>query len=455
MDRYRLLRMMQIFFSALLMFTIVVPAFSQKNWKLEDCINYAIENNLDIKRSDLTIQIAEDELVQSKYKLLPNLNAGIDYSFLSWQSVNGGPSEQVSPSNGDRNIGLTSDLKLFDGLRNYKTIEKSKIDLQGSKAARDKIIEDITLQVVSSYLQILFDNEILTVAKNQLEISDLQLAVIRKATETGNRSKTDLLDITAQEALDKVNVTKSENQVRLSKLKLQQLIELEALDTFMIEIPRNLVVTELQYHKIDSANLNRAFELPQIKNAEYSMQSSIKLLEIARGSRLPSLTIRSSYYTRHNSLLMEPVGNTTNQTMPLQPMDVQYASIGLNLSVPIFNNREIETKISHAEVAVTDSKYKLQQLKNSLYCEIQKTVVDAESALAKYYSIEEAVTAGEAAYKNAEIGYNIGAIDIVKYTQAKNNLIKSKSDLLQAKYEYIFRIKVLDYYFGKPITLEY
>lgn len=457
MDLGIFFRMRKFLSSLFLLLIILIPVFSQKNWKLEDCINYAIENNLDIKRSNLAIQISEDELDQSKYKLLPNLNAGLDYSFLSWQSVNNTPFAEVDTKNGDRNIGLTSDLNLFDGFRNYKTIQKNKIDLQSSKASRDKLIDDITLQLVSAYLQILFDYELLDITKNQLEISDLQLAYIRKAIETGNRSKTDLLDLASQEALDKVNVIKSENEIRLSKLKLQQLLELETVDSFMIEIPRNLVVTEMQYHKIDSVDLDRAYNLPQIRSAEYSLQSSIKLLEIAKGGRYPSLTLRSSYYVRHNSLSIEPIDNSTSQNMPLigQPTDFQFASIGLDLAVPIFNNKEVETKISHAEIAITDSEYKLQQLKNSLYCEIQKTIVDAESALAKYKSLQEAVISGEAAYNNAELGFNIGAIDIIKYTQAKNSLNKAKSDLLQAKYEYIFKVKVLDFYYGKPITLEY
>jgi outer membrane protein len=432
--------------------------FSQNEWSLEDCINYALENNIEIKRQELSADLSEYEYQQSKFEMLPNLNAGLIHTFSSGRALNTETYEWQDRKNQDGSFGIASNLTLFNGLKNYHTIHKKRYDLLNNHAMVEKLKNDITIILASSYLQILFDEELLEVAKSQLEITDLQVERMKKMVEVGNSAKGELLDIIAQRAIENLNVTNAENQLEISILTLTQLLDLGSVRNFKIVRPQNLIVEDLLLPKVDSFYNTALSNLPQIKGAEYNVNSAEQSLAIAKGDRYPNLFLRSEYYTRYNKAAINPLeSDPTHPVMdypyPDQINDNQYRSASLNLYIPIFNKKEIDTKINHAKIALNDSKYKLEQAQQVLYKEIQQAHADAKAALEKYYSATDAVKASEEAFNHSEHKFNIGIITSIEFNEAKNNLTRARSELLNAKYEYIFKTKILDFYGGVPIRL--
>jgi outer membrane protein len=431
---------------------------SQNEWSLEDCINYALENNIEIKRQILVADLSEYEYQQSKVAMLPNLNAGLIHSFSSGRALNTETYEWQDRKNQDGSFGIASNLTLFNGLKNYHTIHKNRYDLLNSHAMIEKLKNDITIILASSYLQILFNEELLEVAKNQLEITELQVERMKKMVEVGNSAKGELLDIIAQRAIENLNVTNAENQLEISILTLTQLLDLGSVKDFRIVSPQNLIVEDLLLPKVDSFYNTALSNLPQIKGAEYNVNSAEQSLAVAKGDRYPNLFLRSEYYTRYNKaainpLEMDPAYPTMDYPYPDQINDNQYRSASLNLYIPIFNKKEIDTRINHAKIALYDSKYKLEQAQQVLYKEIQQAHADAKAALEKYYAATDAVKASEEAFNHSEHKFNIGIITSIEFNEAKNNLTRARSELLKAKYEYIFKTKILDFYRGVPISL--
>jgi outer membrane protein len=443
---------------ALAMVMITPLCFAQDDWSLDDCIKYALENNIEIKRQKLAADLSEYEYNQSKFELLPNLNAGLIHTFSSGRALNTETYEWQDRRNQDGSFGIASNLTLFNGLKNYNTIHKRKFDLLNSLANVEKLKNDIAIILASSYLQILFDQELLEVTESQLEVTELQVKRMEKMVETGNSAKGELLDIKAQRAMENLDVITAENQLEMSILGLAQLLDLDSVGSFRIVRPQNLETEKFALLPADSFYNSAISNLPQIKSAEYMVSSAEKSLAIAKGDRYPNLFLRSEYYTRYNKASINPLDPDPAHLMmdypyPDQISDNQYRSASLNLYVPLFNKKQIDTKISHAKIALYDSRYRLEQAKQILYKEIQQAHADAKAALEKYYSAMEAVKASEEAFNHTEHKFNIGMVTSIEFNEAKNNLTRTRSELLKAKYEYIFKIKILDFYRGVPITL--
>ncbi|UCH15132.1 MAG: TolC family protein [Bacteroidales bacterium] len=442
-----------------LFFLLIMPLCpAQNEWSLEDCINYALDNNIQIKRQELAADLSEYEYMQSKLEMLPNLNAGLIHTFSSGRALNTETYEWQNRDNQDGSFGVASNLTLFNGLKNYNNIQKRKYDLLNNLAMVEKLKNDITIILASSYLQILFDEELLDVAKSQLEVTELQVERMKKMVEVGNSAKGELLDMVAQKAIENLKVINAENQLEISILNLTQLLDLDSVGDFKILKPQNLEIVDIPLPEVDSFYNTAISNLPQIKGARYNVSSAEKSLAIAKGDRYPNLFLRSEYYTRYNKASINPLdADPTHPTMdypyPDQINDNQYRSASLNLYVPIFNKKEISTKINHAKIALNDSKYKLEQAQQVLYKEIQLARADAKAALEKYHSATDAVKSSEEAFNYAEHKFNIGVVTSIEFNEAKNNLTRARSELLKAKYEYIFKTKILDFYRGVPITL--
>jgi outer membrane protein len=441
---------------AIVMITLL--CYAQDEWSLDDCIKYALENNIEIKRQKLTVDLSEYDYNQSKFELLPNLNAGMIHTFSSGRALNTETYEWQDRRNQDGSFGIASNLVIFNGLKNYNTIHKRKFDLLSSLANVEKLKNDITIILASSYLQILFDEELLEVTRRQLEVTELQVKRMEKMVEVGNSSKGELLDILAQKAMENLNVITAENKLEMSILSLTQLLDLDSVGNFRIVSPEHLEIENFPLLPADTFYNSAIVSLPQIKGAEYMVSSAEKSLAIAKGDRYPNLFLRSEYYTRYNRASINPMD--PNPTHPIldytyneQINDNQYRSASLNLYVPLFNKKQIDTRISHAKIALYDSRYKLEQAKQVLYKEIQQAYADAKAALEKYHSAREAVNASEEAFNHTEHKFNIGMVTSIEFNEAKNNLTKTRSELLKAKYEYIFKVKILDFYSGVPITL--
>jgi len=444
---------------ALLSLSVVSQA--QEPWTLEDCINYAIENNLQLKQAEVNAQVSKNNYNQSKYNFLPSVTGFASHDQNWGKTFSNDKLAYIDEAYYSGNFGLNAELEVFNGLNNLLTLKENKYTSLANQENIEVEKNNITLQIVLAYLQVLYDQELLEVAANQVETTTDQVAKTERMVEVGNQARGSLLEIKAQLAQENVNLTNAKNQLNISILNISQLLNLENSNTFAIQKPDELNVEETNILSAVDDVFNTAFEImPEIKSAGYNLKSSEVALKKTKWSRSPSLSVSSLYYTRYSQLANHPTLYDTDPTNDIndylfsdQINDFAYTQIRFNLNVPIFNKLTKQRNISNAKLTVLKNDYMLELEKQNLYKKIQQAHADALGALEGYKSNIEASASTEESFKYTEQKYNVGLVDIIEYKIAKNNFTKAQGDLLQAKYQYIFKTKILDFYRGEQITL--
>lgn len=458
-------------------------SYSQEYWSLEKCIQYAYENNIDIKKQRLLIKSAKKELLQSKASFLPDLNGYITHSYNYGQTVDRYTNEFATDRVQSNNFNLQTNLVLFNGFQILNAYKQSKIGLEAAKYDVDKLMDDISLTIANAYLAILYAEEILAVSQSQLDVTNQQVKNTEKLVEAGTVARGTLLEIQAQQALEELNVVKAENDVILSYLNLTQLLDLESPKDFRIEKPEIAIgEDDLILMNPESIYSYAVDHQPDVKSAELRVESSEKGLDIARGASYPLLTFSGSWATGYSGIsnelvnlslspYMYPIGITQSpnpdtvlgftydseyrtKSFENQFKDNNNRTIGFYLSIPIFNNLQTRTAISQSKIEIERANHDLELTKNQLRKNIQQAYADAQAAHNSFIATKKALEASKESFKYIEQKYNVGMVNTVEYNEIKNNMTKSESDLVQAKFEYIFRTKVLDFYLGKPITLK-
>jgi len=449
---------MKRFFIILSVFLFFIQAisFAQDTWSLEDCINYALENNLTIKRQQIQSQIAENKYNQSRFEYLPDLNGFVNHNLSSGKTVNYDKYEYVDQTFQDGNLGLQSNVTLFSGLQNRNAMKMNHFSLLAGLQEVEKTKRNISMNIAAGFLDILLSNELLQVKKNQYETTLLQIEKTKKLVEVGNAAKGDLLEMQAQAARENTDITNASNNVKMATLTLAQMLELdnEALKNFQVKLPEKLSIDEGQIlYSADSVYLTAAEEMPEIKSAEYQMKSSEKGLDVARGMRSPEISLRGLYYSRYSEIATRPLQPDASYPYIDQIGDNEYKQLTLTLSIPLFNKYKTQTAINNAKLNLRDAQYALKQSKQVLFRDIQQAYADAKAALDVFKSQTESVKYNKESFKYTQQKFDVGLVSSVDYNIAKNNLVKAQSDLIQSKYEYIFKSKILDYYRGVPISL--
>jgi outer membrane protein len=442
-------------------FTLLIPALllvpkvsAQEPWTLTGCITYAYENNIRLKQQALGVEMAKNNLGQSKLGILPSLNSGLSESFRFGRSVDPLTYQFTTENSTGASVYVATDLDLFRGLQNLNTIRRNELDLKKNLTDLEKARNDLALNIARLYLQILFNEELHDITVQQAEITRQQVNRTRIMVEAGSLPKGDLLEIQAQMANEELNEVNSRNQLTMSYLDLAQLLDLKDPTTFRVQRPTfesvkvidNLGGVEEVYQ---SANLT----LPQVKSAELDLKSLEKDLLIAKGRMSPTLSMSSSYGTGYSDRLKD---FQTGKTMALKDqLDfTSQTSLGFSLTVPIFNGWSTRTGIRNADISVRNGKYQLEIVRNQLRKEIEQAFADASASLERFKASTKSVSALEEAFRYAEQKFNVGMLTSLEYNVAKNNLTKARSELLQAKYNYIFNTRILDFYRGIPIDLK-
>jgi outer membrane protein len=419
-----------------------------KKWSLVDCINYALENNVQIKRQEIVAEISANNYTQAKINILPNLGAGFNHTQSYGRSIDLSTNQFLAQNNYSGSLGASSDLIVFNGFKNVNNILRQKYALSANQLQVDKAKDDIILNIASAYLQILFSQELLQVAKSQLEVTQQQVEKTKKLVEVGNKAMGDLMQIQAQASTEKSNVTTANNNLNFSYLILGQLLDMDSVSGFDIVVPEDLQVNANGIvQSVDNVYSQAESNRPDVKLAENVAKMSEKDLSITKGSRLPSLTLNGQIYTYYsqNLLALKSIHDQLTGNLSEQ--------IGISLNIPIFNRYSIETSIANSKLNLLDAEFKVRQAKLDLYKAIQQAHQDAIGAFDKYQSSVESVKSNQEAFSYAEQKYNVGMVSSVDYNVAKNNLTKAKSDMVQAKYEFIFKTRILDFYMGNDIKL--
>nr|WP_321406000.1 TolC family protein [uncultured Carboxylicivirga sp.] len=441
------------FIGFILAFTTIILSSAQevKEWTLLECINYAHENNITIQRQLLNAEYQQNLYKQSKLDMLPNLNASINgalnfgYTWIQQDATN------LDMKTRSLSTGIGSNVTLFQGLAKQNTVKKNKYLLMQALEDNEKTKNDIALLITSQYLQILFDKELLAVAKEQYETSKLQVERTQKLVDAGSVATGNLLEIKSQAAKEALNVTQQENNLGLSKLTLAQLLDLENILDFDIESP---VIPELT--DFTPAGPENIFQtalgiMPQIKSSEYNVNSSEYDLKIAKGAYYPTLSLGANMGANANWLVDDP--NGYNRPLWDQFKSTRNTYVGASISIPIFNKLQTRNGVANAKLGLQDAQYQLQAAKLDLRKDIQQAYADALAAYKQFLSSEEAVESYKESFRYTEKKFNVGLVNSVDYNVSKTDFTKAQSDLLQAKYSYILRTKILDFYKGTPIEL--
>ncbi len=444
--------MKHLLYTLLFAFVLYSTSFAQKTWTLEECIKYALDNNLQIKRQKLSAEIADATYSQSKFEFAPSVNAGASFS----RGAGNAPTNSFGYAKQTKqgSAYLSGSLTLFDGFSRLNVIAKNKFDLMASIQTLEKAKNDISINIATYYLQVLYCQEILEVNKSQLEITAQRVDKTRKLVEVGNSAKGMLLEIQAQAAAEKVNVTNGQNNLNIAFLNLTQLLDLDSVANFQIYKPSELNSDSL----IIPASVSNIYSeaevrMPQIKASEYNLESSKKELSISKSGYYPKLFVSGELSTWYDLFAKMPFGSSINYPFKNQLKDQFYKQFSLNLNISIFNKLQTYRNISIAKIRVLDSELAYSQAKQVLYKEIQQAHAEALAAYDNFNSRKEAVISTEEAFMYSQQKFDVGIISTVDFNIAKNSLTKAKSDLVQSKYEFIFKAKVLDFYRGVSIKL--
>jgi outer membrane protein len=283
--------------------------------------------------------------------------------------------------------------------------------------------------------------------QEQLDVTMDQIEKTREQVKVGNKAKGDLLEIKAQAARQRVELTRAKNALRMAYVDLAQLMNLDSIRDFRVEIPEDLEIqTEKLIQPADTIYSTSVENFPTIQNARYQLKSSEEYLDITKGRLLPTLSFRSSYYTYYNELSQPSYAEQIREINP-------NLNLQLVLSIPIFDKMRRYNEISNAKLLVKDAQYQLREQKQELFKTIQKAVNEAQAAYEDYQSSRESVESNEEAFKYTREKYDVGLVDAVEFKIATNELSRARSNAANAKYNYIFRLKILEFYLGQEMQL--
>lgn len=429
---------------------VVSAVHGQKKWTLRECIDYAIENNIEVWQYELTVEESEINLRTSRNSRLPNLTAGIGQSFSFGRQASYEDNTYTNSKVSSTSVSASSNTPLFQGGAIRNTIEADKLNLQAAIASLESVKENIELNVAMYYLEVLYRRELLAVYREQLALSEQQLARAEVLVDAGMSPRTELLESRAQVARYMVQVTNAESNVETALLDLQQALNLPGQGIFDIVEPpvEDLIVDRGVLADPYIVYEEALYIKPHIKELEYRVESSRFSAKAVRGGLFPSISFGMSYGTGYNHRF-----GSTNPDFGWQFHNYGSEQLGINISIPIYNRGVTRSNIRLANLTVRSRELNLANLKQSIYKDIQQAHLSLQNAIAEHASTEMAVESAEEAYKLTDESFSLGKATAIEVAESRSNLITSMSEMVRAKYEYLFRSKVIDFYRGTPIDI--
>ena len=455
-------------------------------WTLQECIDYAIRHNITVQQSAYNVAASTIAVTQAKADLLPSVNGSASYSYNVGRSINPFTNQYEDNPVSSQNYGVSANLTLFDGLSRFKTIKRNQINTEASQTALEQTKNDITLNVISAYTQILLNRELLGNAEFRLSTTEMQLERTQKLVDAGSLPEGDVLQLQAQQASDEASIVNEENNLLLSILQLKQLLLIPADQPFEIVDPELDVPKEDELlESVESVYQRALVEQPSIRNAQLLAQSAEYDIAIAQANYYPTLALQGGIFTSYSSVAPDVIprqgadnittlvptggfiqGNpdmiiVQEQSIPLEFTENSYVNqldfnlrkfIGFNLNIPIFNNLAVKSAVSNARINLEQARLSTVNEQNVLRQNIEQAYLDAVAARKSYEAAQRQVDALQLAFQNTETRFDLGAVNVLEYNQAKNQLDAAMTDLARSKYNAIFSTKLLDFYQGKPLS---
>lgn len=472
---------------SIILFFVLIGIASQaqvKKWTLKECVEYALENNISVKQSELDVELTDVEKLTAIGNFLPSVNASTSASQntgLSFNPVtNNAQTTTFLSATGRISLGYT----LFDGLKNFRQVQRAKISNLSAQFRLTKMKDDISLLVANNYLQVILNKANLEVLKSQNAVTLEQLQRTRDLIDAGVLPEGDALEIKANDATERQSIVIAENNIQVSLISLAQLLLIKDYKNFDIEdegynIVDESIVDKSVYDIIDSSKENRA----EIKIAEKNVELAEKDLQISRGDNYPSLSAFFGYDTRYtdatsffqtldpnNPIVTQQIGvvedtgqavigefpNTVASLIGADPFFNQLyqndgIGYGLQLNIPIFNGFSVRGSVQRSKINLERTKYQLEQAELDLESTVYQAYVDAKGSLKSFEAAQSVVESQELAYNFAKERYDVGLTNAFDFSQSKVRYDNSRIELNRSKYDYIFKLKVLELYFGVSV----
>ena len=421
----------------------VFAVHAQKVWTLDECINYALEHNLDIRKTQLARQQAEYQLKTSQNAWLPTLsaNAGEYLGFGQSPSYTG---VYVSDNSSSASFGANVSLPLFQGLNLYNTTKADALNLQATEMDQEAAMLNLKLNVMAFYMQVLYGKEQVEIARRQVELSSEQLEKTQQLYESGRVAEADVYESQAQLASDQATLTQAETDLELSTLTLMQVLEIEYDENFEVSEPEAFFAGQEQEIGTPQATIVTALlNQPSMEAARLRLQKSHYDLKATKSAWYPSLDFFAGYSNGLYHYFTESYPNT--------PFDEQLkrngrAQLGFSLNIPIFNGMKTKYRVKMTELSIADQQLDLENTEKALRKDIQQAYGNAKAAQQKMAAMENSLEASRVAYDYAKAGYDMGKKTLLELNESKIRYHKAQSDLLQARYEYLYRCKIIEFY---------
>ena len=430
-----------VFFLLLIGFQL---SAQNKKWTLEECVDYAIKNNISIKQSELDLKTSDVEKLEAIGGFLPTLNGNANYSVNTGASINPVTNQFQNQTFKSFSASANSNIMLFNGLANWKTLQRSKLNQIANTYRLDKMKDDIALSIANSYLQILFNKEQLKVQKNQNLVTKENIKRTQELIEAGSLPAGDIYELQATDATQEQQIISTENALLISKVALCQTLLLEDYATFdisdeVIDLPMSNITNETQ-----EAILAKAKEsVKDVKIALSNVDVAKKDVSISRSSYLPTLTGFVGYNTRWSE------STPFNFADQLSLFDG--TAVGLQLSVPILNGFATRGRVQRAKINQERSEFQLKQAELDLERNVYQAYNDVINAKKSFEAAQKTLEARKQSFNFSKERYEVGLMNSFDFSQSTIAYENAQSEVLRTKYDYIFRTKILEFYFGIPL----
>lgn len=420
---------------------------AEQGWTLDQCIDYAIENNIQVRQSDISAQNRDVELNSARSNRLPGVSASASQSWSFGRSLTI-DNTYANTNTASTSFSIGTDVTLFAGGRLSGNIQNAKLGLEAAKSDLERIRDDVRVEVAQAFIQIVYNRSILDVARNQVTIDSMQVERLTELAAIGKASSAEVSSQRATLAQSQLSVTQAENNLSMSILTLTQLLELPSPEGFDVIQPD---ADAIEFRIPDSPEeiYNQALNIkPAIKSEEIRLQQANNSIDIAKGGYYPTLSLSAGagtgYYTS---------SNRTSDNFGSQIKNNFGPHVGLNLSIPIFSRNSNRNNVRSAQLSMMNQEMQLDNVKKQLYKEIQQAYYNAVASKSRYESSQEVAVSAQESFELVQAKYEGGKASITEFNESKNRLVTAQADVIKYRYEYLFNTALLEFYRNSTFEL--
>ena len=426
-------------FTIIAIFCCLSTMAQAQQYTLEECINIALQNNRNIKQQELSKAQRQIAYSQARNDLLPSVNASAGQNFVFGRSI-GLDNTYQNTNSSQSSFGVGADITLFDGLRMKHNIDAKRADLSAAEADLEKFKDEIEMSVATAFLQVLLQKELLQIASEQIQLTDSNMNRRKELIKSGKMAHGEIYELEAQRAREEQNRVQAESNLKLALLDLAQIMELEEFSDFNVSAPSvESILSEGVLLSTSDIFQTALLTRPEIKAAEYRLQSSEKEVLMAKSQLYPSLSFGANFGTGYYNM-----SGRSNDPFHTQIRNNMSNSLGFSLRIPIFNKFQTKNSIRTAELAAENNRLEIDKVKIDLRKRIEQAYHNALGAQSKWKATQKSEISGQEAFRFAQEKFDNGRANSYELFQAKSNLTQTLSDQAQAKYEYAFRLKILE-----------